>query len=244
MFQQAGFIYDLPEWPHFTVNEALLERDLAELDSAAAGFRARLSSLGAGIRRDINGIAVFDELRCSFGIEGISLDPVKLRSSLARKLDIGFFQPAEDESRDRYFDGLVDIFADIHANSAEPLSEARLFRWHRSLFRGDEAVRIGEWRHASDGHMLVVSGSPGDETVHFQAVHAARVPGEMDGFIAWFNAASGMHPVVKAAVAHLWFVTVHPFADGNGRIARALSDLAAAAHDNAALYYSLNSGFF
>jgi Fic family protein len=176
-------------------------------------------------------------------IEGEHLDAEQVRSSLARRLgiDIGALKPA-----DRHVEGVVEMVLDATNNHRDPLTAERLFAWHAGLFpsgySGMSKVRTGGWRNDSTGPMQVVSGAIGHEKVHFEAPAAAKVPAEMEAFLKWFEADREMEAVLKAGLAHLWFVTVHPFDDGNGRIARAIADMQLARSDESApRYYSMSA---
>jgi Fic family protein len=159
-------------------------------------------------------------------IEGEFLQPEQVRSSIARQLgiDIAGLIPS-----DRHVDGIVEMMLDATQKSLAPLTDERLFGWHAALFPTGRSsmykINIGTWRKDETGPMQVVSGGWGKEQVHFQAPEAHRLPTEMQQFLDWFNQKQPLDPVLKAAIAHLWFVTIHPFDDGNGRIARAITDL-------------------
>ena len=166
-----------------------------------------------------------------------------MRSSIARRLgiDIGALKPA-----DRNVEGIVEMMLDATRRYDQPLTAKRLFTWHGSLFptgrSGMQKVRAGAWRNDSTGPMEVVSGAIGKEHVHFEAPPAALLKGEMKAFLAWFNASAGTDMVLQAALAHLWFVTIHPFDDGNGRIARAIADMALARSENSPQrFYSMSA---
>jgi Fic family protein len=176
-------------------------------------------------------------------IEGEKLDAEQVRSSVARRLgmDIGGLRP-----KDRYVDGVVEMMLDATRRYDQPLTAERLFGWHAALFptgrSGMHQINAGTWRDDLSGPMHVVSGPIGRERVHFEAPSARRLPREMKSFFAWFNGKEENDWVVKAALAHLWFVTVHPFDDGNGRIARAIADLALARSEGSAQrFYSMSS---
>ena len=176
-------------------------------------------------------------------IEGERLDPEQVRSSIARRLgiDIGALKPA-----DRHVEGVVEMVLDATTNYRQSLTAERLFTWHASLFptgySGMSKVRTGGWRDDSGGPMQVVSGAIGHEKVHYEAPAATRLPAEMDAFLNWFNAADDLDPVLKAGLAHLWFVTIHPFDDGNGRIARAIADLQLARSEQSSQrFYSMSA---
>ena len=176
-------------------------------------------------------------------IEGEQLDATQVRSSLARRLgiDIGALPPS-----DRNVEGIVEVMLDATRNYDAPLTAERLFGWHAALFptgrSGMTRIRAGDWRDDITGPMQVVSGPYGHERVHYTAPPASRVAAEMEAFLAWFNAPILSDPVIKAALAHLWFVTIHPFEDGNGRIARAIADLALARSEGSSQrFYSMSA---
>jgi Fic family protein len=176
-------------------------------------------------------------------IEGEHLDPDQVRSSLARRLgmNIGGLKPA-----DRHVDGVVEMMLDATQRYDQPLSDERIFGWHAALFptgrSGMSRITVGAWRDDGTGPMQVVSGPVGRERVHFEAPAAPRLPEEMRRFVDWFNGDTDTEPLLKAAQAHLWFVTVHPFDDGNGRIARAIADMALARSDETPhRFYSMSA---
>jgi Fic family protein len=176
-------------------------------------------------------------------IEGEQLDATQVRSSLARRLgiDIGALPPT-----DRNVEGIVEVMLDATRSYDAPLTAERLFGWHAALFptghSGMTRIRVGDWRDDSTGPMQVVSGPYGRERMHYTAPRASRVAAEMEAFLAWFNAPISSDPVIKAALAHLWFVTIHPFEDGNGRIARAIAVLALARSEGSSQrFYSMSA---
>jgi Fic family protein len=176
-------------------------------------------------------------------IEGEKLDAEQVRSSIARRLgmDIGALKPA-----DRNVEGIVEMMLDATRHYDQPLTSERLFAWHASLFSaglsGMTRIRAGAWRDDRTGPMQVVSGPIGKEHVYFEAPKADRLDAEIRGFLDWFETDSGIDPVMKAGMAHLWFVTIHPFDDGNGRIARAIADLALARSENSPQrFYSMSA---
>jgi Fic family protein len=179
----------------------------------------------------------------SSAIEGESLNPEEVRSSIARRLgiDIAGLIPA---SRD--VEGIVDMMLDATQHFSNPLSKDRLFDWHAALFptgrSGMHRITVGNWRTLDTGPMQVVSGPIGKEKIHFEAPNADRLENEMQVFLAWFENEHDIDPVIKSGIAHLWFVTVHPFEDGNGRIARAIADMALARADKTKdRFYSLST---
>ena len=237
------YIHDQPGWPdlHWD-NDALVNR-LAGVRHRQGRLIGRMESLGFATRQE----AVLDTLTRdtvdSSGIEGEILNPEQVRSSVARNLglDIGGLTPV-----DRDVEGIVELMLDATRNYAQPLDAGRLFDWHASLFptgrSGLSRIAVGAWRDDSSGPMQVLSGPIGRERVHFQAPSADRIPGEMESFLAWFNSETGTDGVLKAGLAHLWFVTIHPFADGNGRIARAITGMALAqAEASPQRFYSMSS---
>jgi Fic family protein len=176
-------------------------------------------------------------------IEGENLDSEQVRSSIARRLgmDIAGITPT-----DRHVEGIVEMMLDATQNFDKPIDRERLFAWHAALFptgrSGMNKIVVGAWRNDSSGPMEVVSGPIGKERVHYQAPAASLVDGEMARFIEWANESDGADPVLRAALAHLWFVTIHPFDDGNGRIARALADLMLARSERSAQrFYSMSA---
>ena len=237
------YIHDQPGWPdlHWD-NDGLVDR-LAGVRHRQGRLTGRMEGLGFEIRQE----SVLDTLTRdtvdSSGIEGEILNPEQVRSSVARNLglDIGGLTPV-----DRDVEGIVELMLDATRNYAQPLDADRLFSWHASLFptgrSGLSRIAVGTWRDDSSGPMQVLSGPIGRERVHFQAPDAARIPGEMESFLAWFDSETGTDGVLKAGLAHLWFVTIHPFADGNGRIARAITDMALArAEATPQRFYSMSS---
>ena len=200
----------------------------------ALGFRAREEAVLRTLTEDV--------LKSS-EIEGEMLDADQVRSSVARRLgiDVGGLQAA-----DRDVEGVVDMMLDATQRYDEPLTVERLFGWHASLFpsgrSGMHRIRVGGWRDDRTSPMQVVSGPVGRERVHFEAPVAERLDEEMRRFLEWFNGDTTMEPVLKAALAHLWFVTIHPFDDGNGRIARAIADMSLARSERSSQrFYSMSA---
>lgn len=202
-----------------------------------------MDSLGFELRTEANLLSMVSEVVKSSAIEGYDLDPKEVRSSLARRLGLetaGLPEPG------REVEGVVEMLVDATQNFAAPLTAERLFGWHAALFptgrSGLRRITVGAWRTGEDGPMQVVSGAIGRERVHFEAPEAERLEAEMKSFLEWFEAPPPIDPVLLAGVAHFWFVTIHPFSDGNGRIARAIGDLALSRADGSKdRYYSLSS---
>lgn len=197
---------------------------MSRISGLLGTLNGRMSMLGFSERNDSTLTAMTDELTSSFEIEGIALDARSVRSSIARRLGI------DDDgivAEDHYVEGLVDVMIDATRRCDEPLTAERLFGWHAALFptghSGMYRITVGGWRQG-DEPMQVVSGAFGHERVHYEAPASADVPGEMERFLRWCNS-SEFSPLIMSAIAHLWFVTIHPFDDGNGRISRTFADM-------------------
>jgi Fic family protein len=238
------YIHELKSWPQFTWNADRLAAPLAEVRHRQGRLLGYMEALGFGSRQDaLLRTLTMDVLKTS-EIEGERLDAEQVRSSIARQMgiDIGALKPS-----DRNVDGIVEMTLDAMSGYDQPLSAARLFEWHRLLFptarSGFSNIRTGEWRDDRGGPMQVISGPYGREQVHYEAPEAKRLGKEMRLFLDWFNGDHpGLDPVAKAGMAHLWFVTVHPFDDGNGRIARAVADMALArSEDTSQRFYSMSA---
>ena len=202
-----------------------------------------MESLGFELKNEATLEALTLEVLKSTEIEGEILHPEQVRSSLARRLgmDIAGLVPS-----DRNVDGVVDMMLDAVRNFSEPISEERLFSWHSSLFHtgrsGMHKIIVGNWRDDSTGPMQVVSGPMGRERVHFEAPAAEKIDAEMATFINWVNHEKAIDPVLTAGIAHLWFVTIHPFEDGNGRIGRAITEMLLTRADGVSQrYYSMSA---
>ena len=202
-----------------------------------------MQGLGFGLRAEAVLETLTEDVVKSSEIEGDLLDKTHVRSSVARRLGMDVAALAQV---DRHVDGVVEMMLDATQNYGGELTQARLFAWHAALFptgrSGLAKIITGGWRVAASGPMQVVSGPAGREKVHFEAPDAHRFRDEMTGFQKWFNGTAALDPVVKAAIAHLWFVTIHPFDDGNGRIARAIADMALARSEGTAQrFYSMSA---
>jgi Fic family protein len=202
-----------------------------------------MEALGFRLREEAVLRALTEDVVKSSEIEGETLDADQVRSSVARRLglDVGGLQPA-----DRQIEGVVEMLLDATQRYAQPLTTERLWGWHASLFptgrSGMHRITVGAWRGDRTAPMQVVSGPVGRERVHFEAPAAERLEGEMQRFIAWFNGDTTTEPVLKAALAHLWFVTIHPFGDANGRIARAIADMSLARSEGSSQrFYSMSA---
>jgi Fic family protein len=237
------YIWELPEWPHFRWKAEQLLMPLAAARLKQGRLLGGMARLGFDLQLEAEVQAFTEEALRSSEIEGEILNRESVRSSVARRLGV---QDAALAPEDRRVEAIVDITLDAAKNFAVPVTRERLIGWQAALFptgfSGLRPVRTGGWRDDSQGPMQVVSGGIGHEKVHFEAPPAARVDAEMAVFLTWFNQPQAIDGVLHAAIAHLWFVTIHPFADGNGRLARALADMSLARSESSPQrFYSLSS---
>jgi Fic family protein len=237
------YIHQRPDWPKFHWDQDKLASRLAEVRHRQGRLLGRMEALGFQLKNEAMLRTLTLDVLKSSEIEGEKLSPEQVRSSIARRLgiDIGGAVPA-----DHHTEGVVEMMLDATQNFAQPLSAERLFGWHAAMFptgrSGMHKIVVGAWRDDAKGPMQVVSGPIGRENVHLEAPKAERLDGEMRTFIDWANAKDELDPVLRAAEAHLWFVTIHPFDDGNGRIARAIADWALARSENSAhRFYSMSA---
>ena len=220
------YMHEREDWPRLQWQSEVLTGALGDLRHRQGRLLGQMQALGFSLREEAVLLTLTEDVVKSSDIEGEKLDRQEVRSSIARRLgmDVGGLKPA-----DRNVEGVVEMMLDATRHYDQPLTEERLFGWHASLFptgrNGMRKIRVGMWRDDREGAMQVVSGAVGRERVHFDAPVAARLEMEMTGFLNWFNVGPEIDPVLKAGIAHLWFVTIHPFDDGNGRIARAIADL-------------------
>ncbi len=241
------YIYQQPGWPEFIWNSKVIADQMPKLRFKQGFLYGQMTALGFSMQKNSTWRVLVDEVTGSSAIEGIVLDTDKVRSSVARRLGLDFSDlllPA-----DHYTEGAVQVVLDATQNYTQLLTEERLFGWQAALFPGGlsdlQRIEVGKWRSDTHGPMQVVSGYVGKERVHYQAPPASDLPREMERFLAWFNAPATCDEMVKAAVAHLWFVMIHPFDDGNGRIARAICDMLLARSEGTSLrYYSLSKQIF
>ena len=240
------YIWQASDWPAWRFDLPALAQPLAEVSRAQGVLMGRLADAGMTQRNQASLLALTDDVVKTSAIEGEALDVASVRASVARRLgvDIGALAPS-----DRRVDGVVEMVLDATADSQAPLTRERLFGWHASLFptgrSGMERIQVGAWRDDARGPMQVVSGAlrgPEHQRVHFEAPPAHRLEAEMQVFLRWANSASPEPALIKAGLAHLWIVTLHPFDDGNGRIARAVGDLFLARADGSPQrFYSLSA---
>lgn len=238
-----AYIYQQPDWPNFRWDSEALLEPVADVRHQQGKLFGQMQALGFDLRQNAVLKTLTEDVVKTSEIEGETLNADQVRSSIARRLgvDIGGLKPV-----DRNVEGIVEVMLDATTNYRQALTEDRLFGWHAALFptgrSGLLKISVGGWRNDAHGPMQVVSGPMGKETVHYQAPPAAEVPAHMAAFLTWFNAPHAIEPVLKAALAHLWFVTIHPFDDGNGRIARAIADLQLSRSENdAQRFYSMSA---
>ena len=243
MQRMKAFIHQLDSWPNFTWRNDDLLNLLSEARNLQGRLMGKMESLGFDLRNEaLLDTLTLDVLKSS-EIEGEYLNPDQVRSSIARRLGMEIAGSVES---DRNIDGVVEMMLDATQNCFKPLTADRLFDWHAALFptgrSGMYKITVADWRKDTTGPMQVVSGAMGKEKVHFQAPDSVLIEKEMNLFLDWFNNNLETDLVLKAAIAHLWFVTIHPFEDGNGRITRALTDMLLAQSDKSnQRFYSLSA---
>ncbi|MGC3992037.1 MAG: Fic family protein [Chthoniobacteraceae bacterium] len=237
------YIHEMAGWPNLVWDNGRLLPSLADIRHRQGRLLGKMEGLGFTLRSEASLAALTEDVVKSSAIEGEKLDEEQVRSSIARRLGIDY---AGTTKISRDVEGVVEMMLDATQHFNEPLNVDRLFAWHRSLFptgqSGMHKITTGAWRTSASGAMQVVSGPIGRESVHFEAPAAGRLAKEMSTFLGWFEKAHDDDPVLKAGVAHLWFVTIHPFEDGNGRIGRAIADMALARADGTSeRFYSMSS---
>jgi Fic family protein len=239
----ARYIHELQDWPGLRWNHKKLAASLAALRHRQGRLVGRMETLGFSLRAEAVLRTLTQDVVKSSEIEGEILNSDQVRSSIARRLgmDIGGLTPA-----DRNVEGMVEMMLDATRNYSAPLTTERLLGWHASLFptgySGKSKIGVGRWRDDSKGPMQVVSGALGRERVHFAAPAAKRLKKEIAAFLKWLNGPDPTDLVLRAGLAHLRFVTIHPFDDGNGRIARAIADmLMARSEQSSQRFYSMSA---
>ena len=237
------YIWEQKNWPGLTWNSGRLATLLGQVSRDQGRLLGRMQGLGFELRREAQLSTLTEDVVRSSEIEGEKLDSDQVRSSIARRLgmEVGGLVPT-----DRDVEGVVEMLLDATTNYTQPLTVHRLFDWHAALFptgrSGLHKITVGNWRNDSGGPMQVVSGPIGRQKVHYEAPPAARVSKEMKRFLSWFQAPGDSDPLFVAGLAHLWFVTIHPFDDGNGRIARAIADMALARSEGSTQrFYSMSA---
>jgi Fic family protein len=239
----ARYIHDLPDWPRFRWSPDRVASPLAAVGRRQGRLIGRMEGLGRRLRDEAVLRSLTEETLRSSEIEGEALDPGQVRSSIAWRLgmDVGAPAPA-----DHAVEGAAQVILDATQRHADPLTARRLFAWHAALFptgrSGLSRIKVGAWRDDASGPMRAVHGPEGRELVHHEGPAPARVGAEMAAFLGWFNRPDAADGVLRAAVAHLWLATIHPFDDGNGRIARAVADMALARSEaSPRRFYSLSA---
>ena len=240
------YVHEFEDWPRFRWSSERVGALLAEVRHRQGRLVGRMEALGFGLRQEAVLQTLTADVTQSSAIEGERLDAQQVRLSIVQRLgmDIGGLVAADRNVGG--IEGIVEMMLDATRHYDEALDQQRLFAWHAALFptgrSGMAKIAVAAWRADGKGPMQVVSGPIGRERVHFEAVPAPRVAAEMSTFLAWWNAEPEIDAVLRAALAHLWFVTVHPFEDGNGRIARALADMALARSENSSQrFYSMST---
>jgi Fic family protein len=237
------YIWEQKNWPDLTWDNGALAAMLGQVSRDQGRLLGRMQDLGFELRREAQLSTLTEDVVRSSEIEGEKLDSDQVRSSIARRLGMEVGGPI---AADREVEGVVELMLDATTNYAQPLTADRLFGWHAALFptarSGLHKIIVGDWRTDSDGPMQVVSGPIGRRKVHYEAPPAARVRKAMKRFLTWFEAPGDIDPLFVAGLAHLWFVTIHPFDDGNGRIARAIADMALARSEGSPQrFYSMSA---
>ena len=237
------YLWKKPDWPGFSWDEKALSTLLAQVSREQGRLLGKMEGLGFDLRNEAHLRTLTEDVLKSSEIEGEKLERDQVRSSIARRLgmDVAGLVPA-----DRDVEGVVEMMLDANGKYDHPLNEERLFAWHASLFptgrSGMHRIRVGAWRDDSTGPMEVVSGVIGKERVHYQAPPSNRLADEMAKLLEWFEGPKDTDPLLTAGLAHLWFVTIHPFDDGNGRIARAIADMALARSEKTGQrFYSMSA---
>jgi len=237
------YIWENTAWPELSWDDESLSRLLARVSREQGRLLGKMEALGFDLRSEAHLRTLTEDVVKSSEIEGEKLNSDQVRSSIARRLgmDVGGLVPS-----DRNVEGIVEMMLDATARYGDPLTAERLFDWHAALFptgrSGMRKIIVGAWRDDHDGPMQVVAGPVGKEKIHYVAPPADRVAKEMKAFLNWFAAPGDMDPLLIAGLAHLWFVTIHPFEDGNGRIARAIADMALARSEQTGQrFYSMSA---
>lgn len=230
------YIYEHKEWPHFSWNKERVGEELNKVHKAVGYLMGRLSLIGFNDKMSAVVESISHDIIASSEIEGVELNSEQVRSSVARKLGVQIQNSTESS---RYIDGVVEMALDATINFNKPLTNERLFGWHNCLFptgwSGPTKIDVAKYR---SGEMKVISGMFGREKVHYIAPAPERIDEEMNRFLDWFN--SDTHNgYVKSAIAHLWFVCIHPFDDGNGRIGRAIADMALSQAEDSKMRFSV-----
>ena len=237
------YIHEKDNWTSFKWNEKLVSKKLAETRNLQGRLLGKMESLGFDLQDEAVLNTLTLEIVKSSEIEGEILDLEQVRSSVARKLGIELAGAIESE---RHIDGIVEMMLDATQRYDSPITKDRLFGWHSSLFPTGWSnmykITVADWRKDTTGPMQVVSGAMGKEKIHFEAPSSERIDSEMENLINWIESENDIDTVLKSAIVHLWFITIHPFEDGNGRITRAITEMLLARSDNSVKrFYSMSS---
>ena len=238
------YIWQTKSWPDLKWDSAKLLKPLGNIRFSQGALLTQIKELGFDIQQTARADVLVEEALKTSAIEGQKLDPDAVRSSVGRRL--GLPDAGLKEIRDQKVEGLVEILLDATANYSKKITMERIWSWHAALFpigySGMVKISVGQWRNDSKGPMQVVSGPIGQEKVHFEAPPTKKLDKEMQIFISWINKKSQLDGIIRAGIAHIWFVTIHPFDDGNGRIARTLTEMFLARDENnPKRFYSLSS---
>ena len=244
MIMARTYIHELADWPRFSWDAGAIAPLLSEVRLRQGLLLGRMKSYGFAAQWTATLKVLTEETTKSSAIEGVVLDPESVRSSIAKKL--GLNVAGLKEHKDRNVEGIVEMMLDATQRFEAPLTRERLFDWHANLFpqvrRTTDKIRVGAWRDDRQGALQVISGPIGRPKVHYVAPAANHLDAEMESFLGWFESNEQSDPLLKTAIAHLWFVTIHPFEDGNGRIARAIAEMCLARSDGSAQrFYSMST---
>ena len=234
------YIYNNPNWPDFEWDESTVLETISHVKYTHGKLLGKMESLGFITQKESILATITQDVLKSNEIEGEFLDATQVRSSVARRIGLDMAGLKDPKP---HIDAIVKMTMEATSNFNSPLTKERLFLWHKLLLtKTREKIIVGDWRDDKTGPMQVISGVIGRLNIHFEAPPAKAIPREMDSFLDWFNTKHNMDYMIKAAIAHLWFVTLHPFDDGNGRIARVISDMCLARLENSdKRFYSMSS---
>ncbi len=238
---QTKYIYDNPNWPNFHWNNDVIAIQLLEIKLLQAKLLGKMSTLGFDIQQEASQIVLENEIIKTNEIEGEIFESKQVRSSISKKIGIAPLQQTN-----KNIDGFVDLIFDATQNFTQEITTERLFHWHLSLFpagrNGLYKIAVAQWRKQENEPMQVISGGFGNEKIHFEAPNSAIIDSEINKFLDYLNQDQTNDLLIKTAVIHLWFLTIHPFEDGNGRIARIISEYLLSKSDNSSLrFYSLST---
>ncbi len=237
------YIHQQEQWPDFYWDREMLALLLADVRHLQGRFLGRMDALGFELQKEAGFQTLTEDVLKNSEIEGEIFDRGQVRSSIAKRMGIDI---GGEVTIDRHVEGIVEVMLDATGHYQRPLTKERLSDWHAALFptgrSGLQHIKVGQWRDESSGVMQIVSGSLGREKIHYEAPDFARIDTEMSRFLCWLNAPCDTDPVIAAALAHFWFITIHPFDDGNGRLARSITDMLLARSEKSPLrFYSMSA---